>query len=438
MTHCDPSQTPALCPTARQERYRYLDVLRGIALLGILPANIPFFAIPMTSHEAYWATESGWREPLAFYMTRFFVEYKFITIFSLLFGVGLALIGQRCLQSGRSFRRLYFRRILALAVFGFLHVLLLWCGDILLYYACGGFIAMWMVNWSPKTLRRVGIALLLVPAVFMLLVSGMLAVTQDIPEVSDMLQVIEQRTRPQSPPPEGFEGMAFVERLKYFGPELEQVVYNRGSFLEIMAIRSVTWIGGLVMFGICFGWRILGLFLLGMALLKSGWFTQPGEHMGKFRKLGIAGFAIGVPIQLLGLVFDAGKVGGYAGDWAAECCQYVGSLGVSAGYIALIAWFFVKLSNTAWHDRFAAVGRSAFSNYILQSILCTSLFYAYGLGLFGMFDRMQLWTVVLAVWMIMLVVSRPWLTRFNYGPLEWAWRRLTYGQPIAMRTKPIK
>ncbi|MHC4092083.1 MAG: DUF418 domain-containing protein [Planctomycetota bacterium] len=424
-------------PTLTHERYRFLDVLRGVALLGILPANAPFHGLPITlGQPPYAVTDSGWREPLAYYLTRFFVDYKFITIFSVLFGVGLALIHQRCAQRGISFGRLYLRRILVLAGFAAGHVVLFWMGDILSYYAVCGFLAMWAAGWSAKRLRRVGIALISVPGVFLLLTSTVLALVQDVPEVHQALQHVSQAMEPQPTPEDGFEGMPFAERLAHFGPELEIHVYAQGSFLEIAALRVMIWACGTLFFGIYFGWRILGLFMIGMSLVKSGWFVRPEADLGTFRKLGLAGLALGLPVQAMALGLASSGAGGWAGDWLAECCQYTGSLGMSATYTWLIARAFVRAKHSRLSNCLAAVGRTALSNYLLQSVFCSLLFCAYGLGMFGSLDRMQLWIVVLCIWSIALPVSPLWLRTFRFGPLEWLWRMLTYGRRIPIRREP--
>lgn len=420
-------------PTAQHERYRFLDVLRGVALLGILPANMPFYGLPSIGFsEPHVVTDSGWAEPLAYYLTSFFVDYKFITIFSLLFGVGLALIHQRCVVAGRSFRRLYVRRIGVLAVFAALHVVLLWMGDILSYYTFLGFVAMWLANLPARRLRQLGIVVLCVPAVVLLFASTFLAVTQDTPELHSALQEFRE-FEPRPLPAEGISHLPLLDRLEYYGPELERRVYGRGDFWEIASFRVQHWLVGLVVLGSYFGWRILGLFLIGMSLLKSGRFVRPAEHWKSFRKIGRAGFTVGIPLQLASLVLSVTGAGWMAGSCLAEGLQYVGSLGMSAGYLALVAWLFAKIRAVAWSQRFAAVGQTALSNYILHSVVCSLLFYSYGLGMFCRLDRLQLWLVVAVIWPLQLLLSPWWLKRFRFGPLEWLWRMLTYGQRVPLR-----
>ena len=423
---------PSLNPTSGHERYRFLDYLRGIAILGILPANIPLFAIPVSAQYPHWATDSGWREPFAYYFTKLFVDYKFISIFSLLFGVGLALIHGRCMRARRPFRLLYLRRILVLAGFAALHIGLLWYGDILWYYACYGFIAMWMANWRPAALKWVGIALVLVPTAVLLLVGGALLGVQDVPAVADFLSVMDEASARPQQPPHAFAEMGLVEQIQNFGPGLETTVYRTGGFLEIMGVRIMTWAFGLVIMVLYFSWRVLGLFMIGMYLLKTEWFLNPQDHPGRFRRMGVIGFATGIPLQTTGVYLAIFGTGEHAAVWLTECCHYTGSLGMTMGYVTVVAWLYVRARRGRWLERMAAVGRCALSCYILETVLCVSIFYAFGLGLYGTMDRLQLWSVVLAVWVVVMMFARLWLSRFQYGPLEWVWRRLTYRHAIGM------
>jgi uncharacterized protein len=423
-------------PTVEGERYRFLDFIRGVALFGILPVNMPLYALPVAfEYKVHAVTVSGWQEPLAFYTTWFLFEYKFLTVFTLLFGAGLALIHERCERRGSPFRPLYIRRLVILACFALLHISLLWLGDILGYYAGMGLLAMWAADWPADRLRRLGVVLLAVPAGVMLLAGIGLAVLQTIPEARYAAAVLQRvLASPPGPIPD-FEKMPVVEWFRHYGPALEQYVYTKGTFWQAAMLRLFAWVYGAVTFGVYFNWRILGLFLVGMSLLKGGWFVRPEGHLAVFRKIGRIGLAVGVPLQVLSLGLDQMRGGVWAAGWFAECARYLGSLGMTAGYLWLAARWFVFHSQTPLARGVAAVGRMALSNYLLQSTICSLLFYGYGGGWYETLNRLQLWPVIAAVWLVMLAWSPLWLKAFRFGPVEWIWRSLTYGRVRLRRSR---
>lgn len=407
-------------------RVRYLDVLRGIALLGILPVNIPLFAMPVTAaSESAWVTGGAISEHIAFHATRFFFEMKFITLFSLLFGVGMAVQWIRAEASGRSYVPLMLRRLGALLFFGLAHAVLIWFGDILVYYAVLGLFSFWAVSWSPRTLRRTGIVLIAVPIAGLSVLAAVVFALQEHAAFREVFQSFMES---------GGEGFApgstkgswedFFAALQHFGPAFETEVYREGSFGRITFVRAMTWFFGLFMLGAFFVWRIAGLFLLGMAWAKDGWFLDPAAHRDRFRRLVVYGLVAGVPLQAAATALDI-VAESPAGAVLSQLFLYSGSLGIAAAYAGIIGLF---AAGQSWSRPFEAVGRTAFSNYIFQSLVCTTLFYAYGFALFGRVDRAQLWLIVLGVWMIQLLSSPLWTRRFRFGPLEWLWRTATYGR----------
>ncbi|MCG3128688.1 MAG: hypothetical protein CHACPFDD_03578 [Phycisphaerae bacterium] len=424
------ARTPALGPA--RERYVFLDLLRGVALLGILPENIPYFALPSSSGEPSIAlADPRWTNVVPFYVTRLLGDYKFLSIFSLLFGVGLALIQQRCAQSGRAFRGLYLRRIGVLAAIGLAHAWLLWCGDILFYYALGGFVVMWTARWSARALRRAGIALFCVPVVLMvglaLLVSpvGPAGVRESI---ADALRASEAVATTQ---PGALATMPFLDQLQYLGPELERLIYAQGSYGRITALQFVTWLTLLPVFVLFVGWRILGLFMIGVALLKAGWFVDPRQGIGRFRNLALSAGPLGLAMELVSAALISSRHEALAQNLFAEALHYAGSIGLSAVYMWLVAELYARGRDGRLARGLAAVGRTALSGYILQSVLCAFVFYAYGLGAFGRMTRLELWGVVAGVWAVNVAFANLWMWRFRFGPLEWCWRKLTYGSGMS-------
>ena len=435
-----PPGPPALSPmqpALGRQRHGYLDALRGIAILGILPANIPLFALPiMASSDPPPLSAETWPGALAHLGTRMFVDYKFITIFSLLFGVGLALIHDRCTARGRPFARLYLRRLFVLAGFGAAHVVFLWYGDVLLFYAMCGLCAMWLSGRSPRLLTQLGCAAIALPALFLLGVTILVATLQQTDSGAGWLAEAAAQMQPPAADVH-FVNLSFAQRLQHWGsPELELFTFAHGSYVEMIVVRLLNYAMSSIFFALYFSWRTFGLFLIGMAMLKAGWFVDPVGHPRPFARLTGFGFGLGVPFQLFSVYLAASGFGAYANGWLAEFCQYAGSLGVAMGYVGAVGLVYRRWPAISLVQRLSAVGRMALSNYILESVLCVLVFYSFGLGLFGTIDRASLLVVVLAVWTVALAWSPVWLARYQFGPLEWVWRRLTYGKSLASFKRP--
>jgi uncharacterized protein len=389
-----------LSPVAASERSRFLDILRGIALLGILPANIPFFGLPLwdASEGAEPAEGGSW---VAWHATRFLVDYKFITIFSLLFGCGMAVIASRAFAVGRPFRALLARRLGVLALIGIAHGTLIWYGDIVAYYGLLGLTVFWFAAARSRWTAIIGALLVLVPVPFL---GAWAVLTQIVPELSGE---------------DDYDWQPWTA-------EEEARVYSEGTFAEMLRMRVLSWLFGWVFFGFMFSWRIVGLMLLGMAMVNAGWFLRPADHRRAFARLAGWGLALGIPVQAAANFLA--EMEGPSFEALAELAQYLGSLGMAAGYIGVVGLVVARFGASRLWSPFEAVGRTAFSNYLLQSALCTGLFYAWGLGLFGALNRVQLLLVVAGVWALQLAVSSVWVRAFRFGPVEWLWRWATYGQ----------
>ena len=268
-------------------RVRFLDALRGVALLGILPVNMPAFALPVTvATEAAWLTGGAIREHVAFHATKFFFELKFITLFSLLFGVGMMILRIRAESTGRRYVPVMLRRLGALLAFGLIHVFAIWFGDILTYYALIGLLSFWMTAWSPRALRSVGAVLLLLPVAGMALLAVVVFLLQGAPELQTLFREFSE------PGGDGFVAGStlgswteFFRSLEHFGPGLEAEVYREGNFARITFLRGMTWFVGTIMSLPTIIPRVGGLFLFGMAWAKDGWFLDPVTHRASFARL---------------------------------------------------------------------------------------------------------------------------------------------------------
>jgi len=412
MVVSDSAPRAKLLPTLSDERIKSLDVLRGFALLGILLMNIQSFSMIGAAYfnpSAFGSLEGAnfW----VWFVSHVFADLKFMGIFSMLFGAGICLMCERAQQSGRDFSGLHYRRMFWLMLFGLLHAHLLWFGDILFPYAVCGMIIYPCRNLRPRTLIVLGLAVLLVGSSLSLLAG--LSMPYWTPE-----QLEEFTHESWNPPPERIQS------------ELETY---RGGWLDQMESRTNSAVGmqTFVMFYF-FLWRAGGLMLIGMALFKYGVFSA-GRSARFYLMLVVLGIFGGLPPIFYGCLRNIQAGWPPSAFFVGSQLNYWASVLVSLGWVGAILLFYRNQWFAGLSRRLAAVGRMALSNYLLQTIICTTIFYGHGLGLFGQVSRGQQLLVVLVVWMISLLSSPWWLKRFRYGPLEWLWRSLTYWSPLRMR-----
>jgi uncharacterized protein len=402
-------------PVVETQRIVVLDVLRGFAILGILIINIQSFSM----------VEGAYLNPSLFgdftginyavwLISHIAAEQKFISIFSMLFGAGVLLMADRMEAAGRRPGRFHYRRMLILLGIGLLHAYLLWYGDILVYYALIGMLVFLFRRLSPRPLVIIGICGYLAVGVMMLMTGLMIYVLARVlpPEAADqMLAAL------------GTEQSIAEEVQAYRGGWLEQM-----SFRVPTAIMMHTW--GMFFFGLG---GAGGLMLIGMALYKLGVLT--GQRSSQFyRRVAVWGTLLPIPVILLGVWLAQRS------DWRMEAMglfgkelNHVVAPIMSLGYIAAV----ILATRAAAFSRAVAllipVGRMALTNYLLQTIICTTIFYGHGLGLFGRVQRIGQLGIVIAVWILLIIFSNVWMAHFRYGPFEWLWRWLTYGARPPLR-----
>jgi uncharacterized protein len=403
-------------PVPEADRLQCLDVLRGFAVLGILVMNIQLFAMPLAAYMN--PTALGVPSPGDFAIwsvNHVFADQKFMTIFSLLFGAGIFLMTSRVAERGDRPARIHYRRMLWLLVFGLLHAYLLWSGDILVLYALCGMVVFPLRRLPPRTLLVLGLGVLAIGS----LISVAAGLTMHLWPPGEARAMSEEFWRP---PP---------ERIA------QEIAAFRGGWITQLPMRAAqAWsfhTDDILYWGI---WRAGGLMLVGMALLK--WRVLTGERTAAFySKLVMLGFALGLPLTAWGLrhsietgwtLRDAFFLGSQGNYW--------GSILVSLGWIGVIVRLWQSGAARGMVRRLAAVGRMAFTCYILETVICTTIFYGHGLGLFGRVDRLGQTSVVAAVWIVLLAIAPLWLERFRFGPLEWLWRMLTYGRAEPLTRRP--
>lgn len=474
-------------PIAASDRIHVLDVIRGFALLGIFLMNVEFFNRPLGEIDLGLPTGTAGIEHWAGWFVYVFVRGKFWTMFSLLFGMGFAVMFGRAEQAGRAFLGPYVRRTLALAVFGALHAIFLWAGDILFSYAMGAAVLMivfytrpnvllliagtclsvavmfaalsgvlssappWQLfailgvpllvlfavaaslrRWPVKGLRNAGLALYLLPFL-MMTVGGFVQMKQPPEPTRDRIAMAAADTSAKQ------EALArklrerAVKRQEHAALVIEEGrVMRGGTYMEAVKLRARAFVRHMEM-NLEFSIVVLGMFLLGAWFIRSGTMAHPQQHLPVFRKLAWVGLPIGIGLSLISAGIASTHVRGVNdGEYQmAVGLMMLGNLPVCLGYVGLLVLL--------WHGRarallvpLAPAGRMALSNYLVQSIIGTLVFYGYGFGQWGMSRAWQL-LFVLAVFALQMAFSQWWLARFRYGPTEWLWRWATYGKRPLMR-----
>jgi len=366
-----------------------LDFIRGLAVLGILLLNINSFALPAAAYlNPAWQGIPAGREIWTWATLDLFAQAKFLTLFAILFGAGLQMLlprGKRWLQS----------RLTWLAIFGFIHAVFFWEGDILLDYAIVGLITWRMIRDVPATrsLLNTG-ALLYLVGVAVLIVFSMIS-----------------SGKPNSSWLPGIADLQYESFWKLAGGwEAVQSRLDRLSS-SLLALASQ------------YGWQLAGSMMIGAALMRNGWlkgeFSLAHYRRTAWMLIGIA-FLIQIPSILLQWTL------GWEFRWTGFLLQAPRDLAAplqAIGYAALCYGYWPWLAKLNITQAICGVGRMALTNYLLQTLICTTLFYRF--GWYMQLDRLQLLAVVPAVWAINILFSLCWLRLFRQGPMEWAWRQLT-------------
>ena len=376
-------------------------------MLGILVMNIQSFAMPSaayTNPTAYGDLTGV--NLLTWAASHLLVDQKFMTLFSFLFGAGVCLFSERAeARRGRS-AGLHYRRMFWLLLIGLAHAYLLWPGDVLVTYAVCGCVVFLLRNRPPATLLVVGLVVMSV-ASFLSVSFGLIAPALPAAETADIAAA-------WAPAAADLEAQLFA----YRGAWLAQ----QGQRVPDALMMHTTVIPVLLL------WRAAGVMLLGMALYR--WRILDATRSDAFhRRLALIGFGIGVPVVAAGIWWNFDS--GWSWDrsfFLGSQFNYWGSLAMALGYVGLVMLAIRRRWFPALRARLAAAGRMAFTNYLAQTVVCTTIFYGHGFGLFGSVARWQMLLVVFGVWALELWWSPLVLRRYRYGPLEWGWRTLTYGR----------
>ncbi len=401
-------------PVSESQRIASLDVLRGFALLGILTMNIGSFSMPSATYfdpTAYGELVglNGW----VWRLTHLLFDLKFMAIFSMLFGAGIVLASQRAEARGGSAAGLHYRRVGWLIVFGLLHAHLFWFGDILYWYGMCGLLLYLFRRVSARWLIVWGLLSMAVTSGIML---GAGVSAQFWPP--EVIAEINADLKPT-------DAVKAAEIAIYQGGWLDQMEHRVPQAFQLQTSTFLFWAA----------WRVGGLMLLGMALFKLGVFSAARSRRFYVVLIALA-VLVGLPIIGYGIQYNVSN------NWEAPYFFFFGlqfnywaSILVSLGWVGAVM-LVCQRGLTRIMQPLAAVGRTAFSNYILQTLLCTTLFYGHGFGLFGQVDRTAQAGIVLVIWAFQLIISPIWLRHFHFGPLEWLWRSLVYLKKQPFRRAP--
>ncbi|WP_237562807.1 DUF418 domain-containing protein [Bacillus dakarensis] len=370
-----------------ENRIMSLDVMRGIAIFGIFLVNMLSFHSPFLYLDPF----SWWQSPsdqFTYILIDIFAQGSFYPLFALLFGYGLIILRNRTIEKGLSFIPLALRRFSILLIIGIVHAIFIWHGDILVNYAVFGFIFLLFIKMSAKSMMVTGFILWLVPNLFLsflLLASG-----GDIPIYNQM------------------EARESVE------------IYQQGSFMEITEQRMADWYAvNNPANGIFMLFSIFSFFLIGGGAAKLR-IVERIVELRKPLKLALIFFlTLGFSLKLLPYILDRNIALEYIQD------AFGGPLLAIALWI-LISLILCRQEMAKRLAIFAPVGRMSISNYLIQSLLSTFLFYSYGAGLYDKISVIIGTILVILIYAGQILMSRYWLKGHRYGPVEWLWRSLTY------------
>ena len=403
-------------PTQLNERATILDILRGFALLGIFLANSAVFSLFVMQDSK--VTDSYSTAGIDKWLGWFhfaFIDGKFYSLFSLLFGIGFSIIFLRNKAKGLNGLTIFYRRLAVLFLFGLAHCLLLWDGDILMFYAVVGMFLPLFRNVADKTLVILAICLLASPLLFDLakvLSDGKLDISQPF------LQKALARTNELGITQEN-SGTWLITNTRY------KDLLNWSSsgfwwswFLRLNSNRPV---------------KVLAMFLIGLYVGRNLIYSRLEEYKTLLKKVQLFGLGLGIPAGIMHAYFELDKKHLPATEGLWDTLSYALNVApLSLGYAATIALWYVSRKNLWLLQPLRHVGRMALTNYIMQSALGVFIYYGIGLGMAANAGPALFMPIAVGVFIIQVIYSKIWLSYFNYGPLEWIWRMLTYGKYLPL------
>ena len=428
------TQPTSLTPLKASDRIHSIDIMRGIVLFGILLMNINGMALahaygdPTVSGGA-----SGWNL-YTWITTNMLFEGTMRALFSLLFGAGMFILLDRLEKRGTGLKAadIYFRRLMWLLLFGLIHsYLLLWTGEILFSYAVMGFLVYSFRNLAPKKL--IGIALILIAAgtawdyaeyqskaEFIDNVSLAKDYKKDGKELTKELKGAETKWK-------DIQDERSPEAIKKYNENMKKGYFSIVAFLAPVNMANEKLL--IYRYGL---WDILSMMLIGIAFFKLKILSAVKSY-GFYLTMVFAGYAIGLGINYYEIQLILDNNFSYLSFAISDVTYELGRLGVAMGHVGLIMLFCKLPILKSLKNALSAVGKMALTNYVMHSVFALVLFTGAGFGLFGNFERHELLYIVFAIWLFQLIASPIWLRYFQFGPLEWLWRNLSYNKRHPIR-----
>lgn len=427
----------AVVPVAKAARIQSLDVLRGVAILGILMMNITGFGLlPQAYVNPLAGGGTDGLNATVFAVMTVGFEGTMRGIFSLLFGASLVLLTERMETAGAGLMaaEIHFRRMLWMMFFGIVHwSLLLWPGEILFLYSMCGLLLFAVRKLKPGVHLTAGLVLI-----------GLAAIFQSL-DYQDIALIKTEASAAQTAKASGAPlNKVQVEAIEQWADRVSHIMPTNAEAEEIRTWHSGTYwdaVAGQFPSSYDYQWKgapfllffdVIPFMLLGMGMLKIGVLSGQSS-LRTYLQMIVAGYSIGIPLGLYEL--DIVRGGGFDTLAFARADQSyeISRLAMVIGHLGLALLVIRQRLFRGLQRALAATGQMALSNYLAQTIICVILFYGFGFGLFEMFERYELYVVVAAIWAAQLIWSQLWLRHFRFGPFEWLWRSLTYWQRQPMR-----
>jgi len=408
-----------IAPVKQNNRIKFLDVLRGIAIQFIFMANIVylsgfyFFSEEFRNPATLFASDD-----ILSFLSFTFIDGKFYSIFSLLFGIGYYIQYDNLTKNNKSFLVFFRRRMFWLLIFGMLHLCGLWIGDILTLYAILGFVLILFVKFSDKKLLWIAGILILMP-----LLNWFVIHTLNLDYTKPIIQTSSTVWEAFGYPTTTWNGMKFND-FKYF------LLNNQlPDFFKMNLGNVFIRIGYILEEGRIF--KVFGIFLIGLWSGRKILNNQLLENTKFLKKAAFIGILIGLPMSFFRTSIEFSGDNSELYSFLNTLSYALGTVPLAIGYASLLALIYSKKPKLL--KLIAPAGRMAFTNYISQTVISIFLFYGLGLGFAGQFGFTMIIGIALLIFLCQVVFSTFWLKIFRYGPLEWIWRQCTYKKRLPLR-----
>ncbi|WP_417872843.1 DUF418 domain-containing protein [Xanthomarina gelatinilytica] len=408
-----------LHPVTKEDRIDFLDILRGIAILFIYAANIVYFSgyffFPPEAHiPATNLVTDNFVDFTAFTL----IDGKFYSIFSLLFGIGCAIQFQNLNNNNKPFAPFFRRRMFWLLMFGLVHLVFIWLGDILTLYALLGFVLVWFVNCTNKQLINWAILLILFP-----IANWFVIHVANFNYPNYIFQLNTEYSKHFGFQMTEWQGKEFSDFQAYLKND------NMVEFFKMNVGNTFIRIGNILLEGRIF--KVLGIFLIGLWTGRKILAENLLNNIKFQKKVALYGICIGLPVSAFRSYIEFFSNQDLFWSFLNTLSYAFGTVPLAMGYTALLALMYKK--KVKFLHWFAPVGKTALSNYIFQTFISITLFYGIGFNLAGKFGITVIMGITLLIFILQIFMSNWWLKHFRFGPLEWIWRQATYGKKIKLK-----